>query len=284
MTTMDLIASRAALAAEKRKAERTYDLAADHFEAPPLAFWDRTGRRTVDRLVLQPGARVLDVGCGAGASALPAALAVGAAGRVTGIDLSENLLVLARRKASAARLTNVEFRKDDMTAAGFPDGHFDAVVSVFSIFFVPDMKGLVAELWRQVKPGGQLAVTTWGGGFLSPVYERFKVSVLRERPELVSAYNPWDRITAPSSVATLFTDAGIPRSAVSVTAEPARQPLTAPEDWWTIVLGSGLRWTIEMLGPKAAQRVRTDNLDWIAAKGIDSVGVSAIYATARKAR
>ena len=46
----------------------------------------------------------------------------------------------------------------DMTALGFPDGHFDAVVSVFSIFFVPDMKGLVRELWRMVRPGGKLAV------------------------------------------------------------------------------------------------------------------------------
>src|SRR5213594_958623 len=47
---------------------------------------------------------------------------------------------------------------------GFPDRHFDAVVCVVGIFFVPDMETQVAELWRMVRPGGELAMTTWGPG------------------------------------------------------------------------------------------------------------------------
>jgi ubiquinone/menaquinone biosynthesis C-methylase UbiE len=49
----------------------------------------------------------------------------------------------------------------DMESLGFPDGAFDAVVCVFAIFFVPDMIKQVGELWRMVRPGGQLAITTW---------------------------------------------------------------------------------------------------------------------------
>ena len=69
------------------KAAVTYDAAADHFDAGPLAFWGRYGRRTVELLALLPGSTVLDVGCGSGASAIPAAEAVGPTGRVAGVDL-----------------------------------------------------------------------------------------------------------------------------------------------------------------------------------------------------
>ena len=130
----------------KAKAAATYDAAADHFDYAPLGFWERIGKRTIDRLALSAGAKILDVGCGTGASALPAAQAVGAKGSVIGVDLAARLLDRARSKAKARSITNVEFRVADMTSLGYPDGYFDAVVSVFSVFFVPDMEGLVREL------------------------------------------------------------------------------------------------------------------------------------------
>src|SRR3954464_606598 len=93
----------------KLKAAKTYNAAADHFDDGPLAFWDRYGRRTIERLALAVGASVLDVGCGSGASAIPAAATVGPQGRVLGVDLAERLLALARMKARQLRLQNVEF-------------------------------------------------------------------------------------------------------------------------------------------------------------------------------
>lgn len=108
------------------KAQQTYDLAADCFDAGPLEFWARYGRRTVDRLRLRPGARVLDVACGTGASALPAAHAVGPTGHVIGVDLAERLFVLAQEKAARQKLVNLEFRQGDMTRLEYPDGAFDA--------------------------------------------------------------------------------------------------------------------------------------------------------------
>jgi SAM-dependent methyltransferase len=118
-----------------------------------LAFWAWYGRRTVERLRLRRGARVPDVCCGTGASTLPAAQAVGPEGQVIAVDLAGELLKLGQAKA--AGLHCVECRHGDMTDLGFPDGHFDAAVCVFGIFFVPDMKTRVAELWRMVRPGGR---------------------------------------------------------------------------------------------------------------------------------
>jgi len=146
----------------KIKAATTYNSAADHFDDGPLAFWDRYGRRTVGRLDLKPGSSVLDVGCGTGASALPAAEVVGPNGTVLGVDLAEKMLRQARAKAAQRHLQQVEFRLADMTDLGFPDQHFEVIISVFSLFFVPDMQALIRDLWRMVKPSGQLAITTWG--------------------------------------------------------------------------------------------------------------------------
>src|SRR6478752_522720 len=105
----------------KLKAEVTYNAAAAHFDDGPLAFWDRYGRRTVERLSLSPGSLVLDVGCGSGASAIPAAIKVGPHGRVIGIDLAERLLDIARTKSIAQKLHNVDFRRADMEALSYPD-------------------------------------------------------------------------------------------------------------------------------------------------------------------
>jgi ubiquinone/menaquinone biosynthesis C-methylase UbiE len=264
------------LSQAKAKAAATYDAAADHFDDEPLAFWERIGRRTVERLKLPTGAKVLDVGCGTGASALPAAQAVGLSGSVIGVDLSSHLLDRARAKATTQGLSNIDFRLADMTALGYPDGDFDAVVSVFSVFFVPDMEGLVRELWRMVRPGGKLAVTTWGPRIFEPAYSRWQSAIKQERPDLYCAFNPWDRITDVESVRRLLRDGGATK--IDVIGENGFQALRTPEDWWTIALGSGLRWAINQMGPKAAARMQVDNVNWLHENKIERLETNAIYA------
>src|SRR5690348_12801891 len=122
----------------KATAAATYAAAADHFDDPALSFWSRFGGETVARIGLRPGDRVLDACCGTGASALPAAHAVGPTGSVLGLDISQPSLDLARAKASAQGLSTVDFRAVDVERTGLPDASFDAVVCVFGVFFLPD--------------------------------------------------------------------------------------------------------------------------------------------------
>src|SRR5678815_5270468 len=96
------------------RAAFTYNAAADFYDASPLSFWDYFGRRTIELAALPIGSRVLDVCCGAGASALPAAEAVGPSGNVIGVDLAKQLLESARTKAIQRRLGNIEFEVGDM--------------------------------------------------------------------------------------------------------------------------------------------------------------------------
>jgi ubiquinone/menaquinone biosynthesis C-methylase UbiE len=262
------------------KAAFTYNAASDHFDDEPLGFWHRYGQRTIERLALSPGARVLDAGCGTGASAIPAAEQVGPTGLVIGTDVAGRLLAIAHGKALARGLRNVEFRLGDMRQLDYPDAAFDAVVCVFAIFFAADMVAQVKELWRLVRPGGRLAITTWGPRMFEPASSGWRSSVRTLRPDLYSAFNPWDRITEPETLRDLLSEAGVPRA--EITPESGWQRLCSAADWWRVVLGSGYRWTIEQMGPETAAEARRMNLDWIRTHRIEAIETNVLFAIAAK--
>jgi SAM-dependent methyltransferase len=199
---------------------------------------------------------------------------------VIGVDLAENLLILGRTEAANRGLQNIEFRVGDMENLDFPDGCFDAVISVFSIFFVDDMENLVHKLWRLVRPGGQLAVTTWGPNFCEPMHTRWQETLQRLRPGLYSGFRPWERLTTPEAVRQLLAGGGI--SEADIVPESGNQPLRSPDDWWAIVLGSGFRWTVEQLEPEIVTQVRDDNLRWASDFDVKKVETNVVYALATK--
>jgi ubiquinone/menaquinone biosynthesis C-methylase UbiE len=266
----------------KTRAAITYNAASDRYDDPANSFWERFGRRTIERLNLSPGARALDVCCGSGASAIPAAEAVGPNGLVLGVDLAEDLLDLARTKARQRGLNHIEFRTGDVLNLGLSESDFDAVICVFGIFFVPDMQAAARELWRLVCPGGKLAITTWGPRFFEPMNTAFWNSVREVRPDLYKGFNPWDRLSDPDSVRSMLAGAGVYQQ--EVVLEGGTHPLRSPEDWWTMVLGTGYRGTIEQLDAECRERTRRANLNFICGSSVSSVEANVIYAIATVAR
>ena len=266
----------------RMKAAATYDAAADRFDAEPLGFWARHGEWAVRRLKLRPRAWVLDVGCGTGASALPAAAAVGLDGQVIGIDVADKMLAVARVKAAAQGLYNTHFEQADMTAMAYDDETFDAVVSVFSIFFVPDMESQAKALWRLVRPGGQLAVTVWGPDAFQPLARFFADELRRVRPDAQELVRPWERLTQPENLRALLRKAGAPEAAIETARD--QQTLERPEDAWTLIMGSGYRWEVEQLAMEKRTVLKEALLRRVAEAGIDKVETSALHAVARKPR
>ena len=264
------------------RAARTYGAAADHYGLPTLGFWDRFGAATVSRLRLAAGASVLDLCCGAGASAISAAHAVGPAGAVLGIDVAAPLLELARDRAAREGLANIEFRQGDAIATGLPDGGFDAVVCVFGVFFAPDMPAFVAEMWRLVRPGGVLAVTTWGPGLFEPANSYFWEAVREVEPSLFKAFNPWDEVTTPAALAGLLSRAGVPGPAVVAAA--GQHQLGHPDRFWDVVLGTGYRATVDALGQEQRDRVRGWLLSELRSRAVTTMRTDVVFGTARRPR
>jgi ubiquinone/menaquinone biosynthesis C-methylase UbiE len=261
-----------------RRADRAYSAAADHYTQPALGFWDRFGSATVSRLQLSPGAAVLDLCCGAGASAMPAAHAVGATGRVLGIDVAEPMLELARARAAREGLSNTEFRHGDATHTELPDSSFDAVVCVFGVFFASDMTAFVHEMWRLLRPGGVLAVTTWGPDLWEPANSCFWRCVAEVEPALYKKFNPWDEITTPAALADLLTRAGVPHPEVQ--AVEGQHDLGHPDSFWDIVLGSGYRATVDALSREQREQVRANLLAELRTGHITVVRADVVFGTA----
>jgi ubiquinone/menaquinone biosynthesis C-methylase UbiE len=262
----------------KARVAAIYDSASERYDAPALSFWDRFGQRTIERLSLEPRMRVLDACCGSGASALPAARSVGPDGQVLAIDLSEKLLSRGRERAARLGLRNVQFQRGDLERLGPPERSFDVAVCVFGIFFLPDMAAGVRALRRQVRPGGRLAITTWGDGVFDPADRIFWDAVARVRPDLHKTFNPWERVGDPIKLRALLEEGGIDRS--EITLEEGFHPLAAPEAFWELVLGSGYRGAVDPMSEAERATVRSEVLRALRERKVTAINASVLYAMA----
>jgi arsenite methyltransferase len=107
---------------------------------------------------LAPGEHVLDLGCGAGTDTLVAAQMVAPAGRVTGIDMTPEMLSKAQAAAAAMGATNVDLVEGDVEQLPFPAESFDVAISNGVIDLIPDKDAVFAEIFRVLRPAGRLQI------------------------------------------------------------------------------------------------------------------------------
>lgn len=255
----------------------TYTLAADTFDG--LSFWHHYGRRTVERAGVRSGERVLDLCCGTGASALPAARAVGRAGSVLGVDLTPALVAVARANAAHQGLTQARFESGDAAALHFPAGSFDVVQSVFGIFFLPDMAAMLRAAWGWLAPGGRLVTTVWGQTVLSPGEPYFWEAVTREDPS-IDHISPSALLADPDALVRLHREAGVGEP--EVTRESWRMPIASAEAFWPVIMGTSNRGVFEALPEDARARVKHATIDRLRAEGVEALDMEALIAVVRK--
>jgi ubiquinone/menaquinone biosynthesis C-methylase UbiE len=118
--------------------------------------------RLVDLTGVELGHRVLDVAAGYGEPALTAARRSGPEGRVVATDISAEMLALARERAIAAGIKNVEFVQSAAADLDFPQSSFDCAVSRWGIIFEPDAEAAAASVRGFLKPGARFAISSWG--------------------------------------------------------------------------------------------------------------------------
>ena len=122
----------------------------------------------VARLNLQPGEKVLDVACGTGNTAIPAALA---GALVTGVDIAPNLLEQARIQAESERL-NCRFDEGDAESLVYQDGSFDTIITMFGAMFAPRPEKVSGEMVRVCRSGGRMVMANWTPqGFIGQMFK-----------------------------------------------------------------------------------------------------------------
>lgn len=133
-----------------------------------------------------PAARVLDIGCGAGATTLAMARRLGPDGLALGVDISEPLVEAAKARAAAEGLSQAAFVTADAQTHAFDPGEFDAVISRFGVMFFEDPEAAFANIRRGVRPGGQLTFEAWR----SPMENPFMVAAAVAAAPFLPAMTP----------------------------------------------------------------------------------------------
>jgi SAM-dependent methyltransferase len=171
-----------------------------------------SGEALVQRIGVTKGMQVLDVGCGDGTTALPAAR-LGA--NVLGVDIAQNLVDAGNKRAADAGLTNVKFQQGDATnLAGLPDKSFDLVISIFGGMFAPKAPEVAKEMVRVTKPGGRIVMGNWIPNDTTLVAQILKISSNYTPPPPEGFVSPmtWG---IESNVIERFAAAGVPAKNIS---------------------------------------------------------------------
>lgn len=222
-----------------------------------IPFFTSFGVRLVEAADLTPGDRVLDVGCGRGATLLPASVAVGITGRVVGVDLSEEMVSLLAAELEAAGIDNSTVRRDNAQALDIDDGSFDVVLSQMVLHLVPDPVGAASEFLRVLVPGGRCATSVPSGAsgwdFLGEVFGRYLPRAVR--PMGVPHRPDFDlRATMAGGGFEIVGD------------EQVELTFHFPDEqgWWDWGWSNGIRALYEILDPADLEDLRRDAFEKLA--------------------
>ncbi|WP_271143481.1 class I SAM-dependent methyltransferase [Brevundimonas sp. NIBR10] len=173
-----------------------------------------SGDALVHSLNVVPGMAILDLGCGDGTTALPAAER---GANVLGVDIAENLVAAGNARATAAGLTNLRFQQGDASdLTDLADESFDLVVSIFGAMFAPRPLAVAKEMTRVTRSGGRIVMGNWIPGDPTLVAQVLKTSAAYTPPPPEGFISPMTWGTE-ETVRERFEAAGVP--AENITCE-----------------------------------------------------------------
>jgi arsenite methyltransferase len=218
-------------------------------------------QRVIELAPLAPGARVLDIATGTGLVAMVAAEIVGPTGSVTGIDISPEMLALARQKRPEGDLASVDFREGDAERLEFPDQSFDIVLCASSLYYVPDMMAALREARRVLVPGGCIGFSSFGSSFLYPLQGLWNARVQQYGVKIVP--QPTHRLTDPMKCQQMLAETGFAQ--IEVRSEQLGYYLPTAEDRWSEILASLEGVLLRQIDPSLCKQFKTEHLAELAA-------------------
>jgi ubiquinone/menaquinone biosynthesis C-methylase UbiE len=174
---------------------------AGDFDAIAKRIW-HVGDDLVERVGVNRGDKVIDVACGTGNAAIPAAIA---GGEVTGLDITPELFEPGRRRAAEARV-EIDWIEGDAEQLPFDDGSFDVVLSTFGCMFAPNQRAAASEIARVLRPGGKFGIAAWRPeGSIG----KFFVTIAKHAPPPPEGFQPPPLWGVRDHVSELFAGTGV---------------------------------------------------------------------------
>ena len=205
----------------------------------------------------QPGERVLDIGCGTGATAIPFAEAVGPGGHVTGVDISEPMLEQCRKNIATAGAGNITLVKADAQVHRFPADSFDLLISRFGVMFFADPAAAFTNLHAGLRQGGRLCIAVWASLAENTHWKiPFEIAVKRlGEPKPVDPREPGPMaFRDPAYLKDILAKAGFADISVTPRAFHVRGAAAANEAEHAALFGPAWRLMEEKNAPEAARQ------------------------------
>lgn len=183
---------------------------------------------------LKPNSTVLDVACGPGTLALRLAQH---AAQVNGIDFSEAMLAIFHKKIEQAGHRNIQLHCGDAQTLPYADNSFDAAFSLFGLMFFPDRQQGFAEIYRTLKPGGSIAITSWAPVDQSPAMMTMFGALRAIKPDLPQPQRSVTTLENPERFKQEMEEAGFRNVEIRLVTKAFPVGTTA-EFWESMVKGS----------------------------------------------
>jgi len=211
-----------------------WNLVAEGYAETTMIAFEPFAETAIAASQLKPNATVLDVACGPGTLALRLAHL---ANKIHGIDFSASMLAVFKNKIAQAGHQHIELHCGDAQTLPYADETFDAAFSLFGLMFFPDRQQGLAEIYRTLKPGGSIAITSWTPADESPVMQIMFGALRAMRPELPQPQRAIATLENPDVFKQEMQDAGFRN--VEICRITQAFPVTSiPEFWEFMVKGS----------------------------------------------
>jgi len=267
-------------AQHKAAVSENFNIVAPGYDNPAQRYFPMSADRMAEYLKPKPGNRVLDIATGTGMVASAMAQAILPDGRVQGIDLSSAMLDKAYENFTRLGLTNIDLHEMDAEKLDFKSNYFDCASCGFGIFFLPDMHASLKEWLRVLKPNGRLMFTTFAE---SAFGELIAIFVKQLSGFEVNVDINAERLTKLETCESYLQQAGY--TDIQIHSEQLGYHLAGENDWWEIVMNSGLRGFVNQLNAMQFAQFRAKHLEAIAKLKIDKgiwLDVNVIFSTGKK--
>lgn len=215
-------------------ASEPWNLVADGYAETTMLVFEQFADEAIAASKLKPNSTVLDVACGPGTLALRLAHH---AEQVHGIDFSESMLAVFRNKIEQAGHRNIALHCGDAQTLPYADATFDAAFSLFGLMFFPDRKRGFDEIYRTLKPGGSIAITSWAPVDQSPAMQTMFGALRAIKPDLPQPQRSVTTLENPERFKQEMEEAGFRN--IEIRSVTKAFPVgTVPEFWENMVKGS----------------------------------------------
>jgi ubiquinone/menaquinone biosynthesis C-methylase UbiE len=233
-----------------------FNEAANEYGTIGPRFFEYYGRKIVEFAEIGERDVILDVACGRGASLFPAQKKLGLSGEIIGIDLASKMLDKTKIEIEKRGISNIELYEMDGEDLTFSANKFDAVLCGFGLFYFPDIKKALSEIYRVMKHGGVFVASTFGARDSRWNSIRELIGHYQEKLEPIALVKT-HMLDSKEEIINYFEDAGF--TAIKILTEEKEFFYKDEDEWWRSIWAHGYRGFLKRLDEKTLQEFREDS-------------------------